>query len=327
MMNNQPIVSIQKCPSYHASQIDQAIERSLRPFGGLESIVTHGDTVLIKPNMLFGRAPELCVTTHPAVIESIVKMVLDLGGRPMIGDSPPISSANRNAKVCGIYDVANKFDVPIIEFKSTSPFYRHKPVLTQHIHTPRIDQDVVKANVIINVPKLKAHQQMFLTCAVKNLFGCVNGRRKAYWHYKLRTGPEFFGDMLVGLYERIQPEITIVDAVIGMEGRGPGRGSPKEIGLIAGGIDAIAIDRVMTEIINVDWKNHFVLASAERLGFSSSVNLDQIRIEGEHIDQVRLDSFQIPTLIPIGFSLPHIIRGVFRKVTRKIFGEKSTSAA
>jgi len=248
------IVAVERCPSYDPNSVREAVEKALSPLGGISAFVKSGDRVVLKPNLLAGKPAEKAVTTHPAVVEAVARMVLDCGGKAVIGDSPPLPNARRIAKRCGIADVAQRLDIPVLHYRKPTRQCRHPQTRTAGVATPDIEKSLLEADVIINLPKLKAHQQMRLTCAVKNMYGCVIGRRKALWHFKLQRGQDSFATMLLAVYEKTAPELTIVDAVVGMEGLGPMNGTPKSVGLILAGQDAVAIDRVMVEVLNVDWR-------------------------------------------------------------------------
>jgi uncharacterized protein (DUF362 family) len=304
-------VSIQRCTSYERSAVRQAVELAMRPFGGFESIIVKDDRVLLKPNLLFAKPAEKAVTTHPAIIEAVGEMALDCGARVYLGDSPPLPSARRVVRACGIEEVVNRLGIEVVEFTVPGTKPRRAQVRTQGIATPLLDESLSGYDKIINLPKLKAHQQMMLTCAIKNLYGCVNGRKKAYWHFRLRHSPEAFAEMLLAVYEKIVPEITIVDAVVAMQGRGPGSGTPYSSNLILAGTDPIAIDRVVTEITGVASEDHFVIEAAQKLGFPSS-HLHSICIEGLSLPEAALPHFEKPEVTPIGFSFVHIVKGLCR---------------
>ena len=91
-------VSVVRCDSYDESKLRAAVEESLKPLGGLGSVVGKGDKVLIKLNLLASKKPEQAVTTHPALAKTIVKMVQELGGMPMLGDSPGGSNTGNSYK-------------------------------------------------------------------------------------------------------------------------------------------------------------------------------------------------------------------------------------
>ncbi len=316
MINSNPHIAIQSCGTYQAESVHKAIAEALDSLGGLDQFIQRGDRVLIKPNLLFGRPPEQAVTTHPVVIEAICRMALDCGAKVLLGDSPPLSSAARTTKRCGIADVVNQLGVEIVEFKHPTHDGWNDQIYTTGIATPPLSSVLQEVDLVINVPKLKAHEQLLITCAVKNLFGCVVGRTKAYWHFKKRKSVESFAAMLLAIYEKISPGLTIVDAITGMEGMGPGNGSPKQVGLIIAGENAVTVDAVITEILGINSLDHFVVRMAENLGFPGS-NIDQIKISGLPVKEARLDSFELPELTPIGFSIPHLIKGIFKYIREK----------
>ena len=82
-------VSIVRCSDY--SGVKGAIKESLDLIGGLESVISPGNRVLLKPNVLAIRAPEDAVTTHPAVVSAMCELVLEAGGIPVIGDGAGIA--------------------------------------------------------------------------------------------------------------------------------------------------------------------------------------------------------------------------------------------
>jgi uncharacterized protein (DUF362 family) len=316
-MNKSVTVSIQRCPSYDLAHVEEALSQVLQPWGGLESMIRQGDRVLLKPNLLFGKPSEKAVTTHPAIVEAVARRALDLGAQVFVGDSPPILSAQRAIHKCGIEDVVRRLGLQTVEFNKPTLEGWRPQIHTRGIATPPISGVLQDMDFVVNLPKLKSHQQMALTGAVKNLFGCVIGRRKAFWHFKLRSSADAFAVMLLALYEKICPGLTVVDSVVAMEGMGPGNGVPKPVGLILAGTDAIAIDRVITELVGMNGNDHFVIRKALSLGFSSA-NLENISIAGESIQNAKIQSFQFAELTPIGFSIPHLIKGIVKYVLQRM---------
>ena len=80
--------SIVRCSDYSTAK--SAIKESLDLIGGLEKIISPGNRVLLKPNLLAIRPPEDAVTTHPAVVSAMCELVSELGGIPIIGDGSGI---------------------------------------------------------------------------------------------------------------------------------------------------------------------------------------------------------------------------------------------
>ncbi len=321
-MNN--LVAIERCHSYHIDEVTDAVENALAPLGGIEAFIRKGDRVLLKPNLLNPKPSSKAVTTHPSVVEAAARMSLDCGAEVKIGDSPPIFSAQRTAKSCGIAEVAQRLGIEIVNFTHPTTETRTNPVLTAGIQSPCIEKSLLETDVIINLPKLKSHCQMLLTCSVKNLYGCVLKRRKALWHFRLQKSTDDFAAMILANYEKISPELTIVDAVVGMEGMGPGKGIPIDIGLILAGQNAVAIDRVVTELVHATPIENYVLRMARRFGFEGT-DLESIQISGLSLEEAKLESFLLPDMYPIGFSMTHLAKGMVKYFINKFRNRPKTA--
>ena len=170
-------VSIVKCQTYDEKEVLKALRRSIDLIGGIDSFVKRGDRVLLKPNLLYGKAPEKAVTTHPSIIKGIIQIVREDGGIPFLGDSPGLGSAIRVSEKSGIKRVADAMDCPIVEFNRPVLPPERKGRIFKNIE---IDQAIFEADVIINLPKWKTHAQMLLTLGVKNLFGCIPDRGRRF---------------------------------------------------------------------------------------------------------------------------------------------------
>ena len=92
------LVSIVRCGDYDEVEVLTGLRRSIDLLGGIEAFVKPGNRVLLKPNLLYGKAPEKAVTTHPSIVKGMIRIVRDAGGIPSIGDSPSIGSCSRAAE-------------------------------------------------------------------------------------------------------------------------------------------------------------------------------------------------------------------------------------
>jgi NAD-dependent dihydropyrimidine dehydrogenase PreA subunit len=109
-----------------------------------------------------------------------------------------------------------------------------------------IARPALEADLVINLPKLKTHYLTLYTGAVKNVFGVVPGTRKREVHLRA-PGMADFSRELVNLLEIVRPGLTIMDGIVGQEGRGPGTGgAPHAYGLLAASIDPVALDVVLS---------------------------------------------------------------------------------
>src|SRR3989338_5724986 len=98
-------VSIVKCKSYNSTEIDNAISQILEDLGGAAKFIKKNDLVVIKPNLLKASLPEENIITHPKIIETVIKNVLQAGGKPVIGDSVAFGSVEKAAIVSGLKDI------------------------------------------------------------------------------------------------------------------------------------------------------------------------------------------------------------------------------
>jgi formate hydrogenlyase subunit 6/NADH:ubiquinone oxidoreductase subunit I len=106
----------------------------------------------------------------------------------------------------------------------------------------------VEADVVVSLPKLKTHQLMYYTGAMKNLFGCVSGLQKAAYHFRYPDRKDF-GAMITDLCMALKPAFSLMDAVVAMEGKGPGNGDPYALGLVLASSDILALDWAASSII------------------------------------------------------------------------------
>ena len=129
------------------------------------------------------------------------------------------------------------------------------------------------ADVVINLPKVKSHVQMTITLGVKNLFGCVPGKMKAWWHMEAGKDCQRFAQMLVETAQAIDPDLTILDGIIGHEGNGPSGGEPRRLGVLGASQNVYALDRAMVDVLQVEPIQIPTDDASQRLGLST-VNIE-----------------------------------------------------
>jgi len=224
---------------YDQKGISSAIQSIFNHFGGAERFVKPGNKVLLKVNLVAGRAPEQRVTTDPSVVRAVAKAVLDAGGHPVITDSPGIDNFSKAAQKAGFMDVARELGIPCVELVDPVSLATAPDASFHKIEVARL---ALESDVIINLPKMKTHAQMLLTLGVKNMFGCVVAQRKAEWHYKVGLKRDLFASLLLDIWNGTKPVFTIIDGIIGMDGFGPTNGKPFPYGVIGGAQDALVMD-------------------------------------------------------------------------------------
>jgi len=299
-------VSLLRTTSYDLTELRAALETLLEPLGGMSSIVKPGDRVLLKPNLLTGaRLGKECVT-RPEIVYCVAKMVQEAGGKPFVGDSPAFGSAFGVAKASGYLPLTESLNLPIVEFKGK----RYATVGEEFNHL-LLCKEAIEADVVINLPKAKSHMQLSVTMGVKNLFGCVPGKMKAWWHMEAGKDPDRFGTMLVETARMIDPDLTIIDGIIGHEGNGPSGGEPRELGVLGASCDVFALDRSIVNILKVDPATVPTILASQRLGLCSTI--DEIEFPHLHPVDLQIADWRLPDkLMPIDFGAPRVLRSTFK---------------
>ena len=310
------LVSIVRCQTYDEEEVLKGLRRSLDLIGGIENFVRKGSRVLLKPNLLYGKAPEKAVTTHPSIIKGVIGMVREAGGIPFLGDSPSVGSLMRAAEKAGIKRVADEMGCPLVEFD--------KPILApkggrKFSKQLEIDRAVLEADVVINLPKWKTHGMTVLTLGVKNLFGCIPGAKKALWHLKAGEDRKVFAQTLVDLYQVIQPSLTILDGIIGMEGNGPNSGHPISLGLILASRDPVSLDQIVCDLLGIPRES----LPTNRVAFEEGLAKDGVEVVGERVEEVRIPRFRLPTLSEPAWNLPGFLRKALKNAltSKPVFDE------
>lgn len=302
-------VALERCDSYDFPNVLAAVRSVLQPFGGMESFVKPGARVLLKPNYVVARASQQAATTHPSILLAAAQLVHECRGEPFVADSPAFGGAEGAAHKSGLNAAAAHIPLPVVSLRGPV----RCPVRGTACPGLKISVAALQADVVINLPKFKAHRQMLMTLAVKNMFGCVPGRRKAWLHMAVRNDLRRFARMLVEAYVAVRPALTIVDGIIGMEGDGPVSGSPKHMGLVMAGTDGVAIDRVGCELAGLPWERLHTLIAAREAGIGET-DLSRIAIAGRTITEMRVTDFRFPEPIPISFSPYRLVRGWIRSM-------------
>lgn len=290
-------VAVVRCKTYDVEAVKPALEEALNAVNGLDFVMP-GMKIIIKPNLVSFKKPDAAATTHPALLEALVEMLLARGADVTIGDSPggphSLTLLNRVYTATGM-DRLEKLGAKLNRNmnEKTVDFPEGK-VLKNFTYTEYLDE----ADAIIDFCKLKSHGMLGMSTAVKNLFGTIPGLKKPEVHYKFQNDAEF-ADMLVDLNEYFKPRLAICDAVIGMEGNGPTAGTPRQIGAIIASKSTYYADVVGAELIGMNIDGLPTLQAAYERGFApaSSKNL---RVYGD-IRALTVDDFKAPPVRGLSF--------------------------
>jgi len=239
-------VSVVKCESYDEKLVLEKVREALNL---IDFEIKQGTNVLLKPNALMGKDPEEAVTTHPAIISAVCRILKEKKCNISIGESSgfmALGGTDYSLEKSGIKKVAEKYNIKLINFdKSKIVLKRIDGEILKKIHIPK---PILDAEFIINLPKLKTHTLVGYTGAIKNMFGTIAGGKKADYH-KTCGNQKRFSDLLIDIYLSRKPDLNIMDGIVGMEGNGPSAGKIKKTGIILASRSGIALDFVAEKII------------------------------------------------------------------------------
>ena len=319
-----PTVILSRCSDYSPPGIAEALQRQFELLGGLEKLVRPGDTVLLKPNFIAPRSRRHATQTHPAVILETARLFKDFGARPFVGDSPAWGNVFTCVKALRLEEPLKKLSVPVKQLDKPKWCWIGTKNTKVGISSVALDADV-----IINLPKFKSHQQMVATFAVKNMFGCVSGKRKALWHFAKGGNADDFCELLIDIFKFLNPALTIIDAVVVMDGQGPIRGRTRPLGWLIGGTDPVACETICAKLIGIVPDDIPIIKTASQIGFGCS-DPAKVKIDGDNFPQKICTDFQLPKMVPIRFSLLHVCKSICKQILlltkaaiKKLRSEKS----
>jgi len=237
-------VAIERCSAYEPDKLDAALKKTAQA-SDFPNVT--GKTVLLKPNIVMDSAPEKAVTTHHVFLEAVIRLVKERGAsHVLVGDSPGIQGPNFTASGCGIGEAAKRCGAEWIDFtRGTIDLKCPEGKIQKSFTVSKVLQSV---DLVISLPKLKNHQLMYYTGAMKNLFGLVPSIKKSAFHVRYPSR-ESFASMIVDLNVAVKPAYAFMDAVVAMEGPGPSAGTPKKVGLVLASSNLLAMDIAASAIV------------------------------------------------------------------------------
>ena len=280
-------VYLRVCDSYDEDVLKPVIKDALLTTSFKD--IKKGDSVFIKVNCLGGYSQDLAITTNPHLLKVVIDLAKERTDKIMVGDNPANKDMVSALKKNGMYEVIKDANVSLLNGEEqaviTNPAY----------HTFKdfaVSKQIVDADYLINLPKLKTHTLTYFSCAQKNLFGLIYGLNKSSWHVKAPT-PLDFAYVIGDLYGAIKMHfkenhiINLCDGIDALEGEGPATsGSKYHLGAILASNDAISLDRVAIEVSGLDYNKYILgnVATSLMLGIS---DLDDIQIVGDTIDSFK----------------------------------------
>lgn len=254
-------LAITECREYTPSELDGALRRIIAATSFPD---VSGKTVLVKPNILSDAAPEKAITTDYRAIDALLSILEEMGARTIIvGDSPGTQTGRLSARASRIAQVVEKHGARLSDFREENRIHE-----IDGLRIPMASA-LDEADAVISFAKFKTHQLMSATGAVKNMFGTIPGLNKSPLHFRYRS-PESFASFLMKVFDECHVDYAFIDAVVGMEGQGPGSGTPRLVGLMMGSANAYALDKAEYTIMGYGSVPLIATAEKERPGIADA---------------------------------------------------------
>ncbi|MDR1748023.1 MAG: DUF362 domain-containing protein [Spirochaetaceae bacterium] len=281
------VVAFAACTGYDREAVCEAVEKLI---GFAPPPDVRDKTVLLKPNILSPKRPETAVCTHPSVVYAAVKAFLRRGAAAvLVGESPAVAGSRTAAKVSGIYDAVSEAGGTWVDFEGAVDVPCPEGKFVRNF---TFAEAFTRADMIVTLPKLKTHQLMAYTGAMKNLFGLMVGLNKAQIHFRFPERKDFSA-FLTDLTIAAKPVYGIMDSVTAMEGPGgPGNGKPVQINVLAASCNVLALDWACASLVGYNPENIQNLADAmeRRIWLSSA---EEIEFAGDPFEELKPRRFDI----------------------------------
>ncbi len=262
-------VALFAAPDY-ARDFADLVARGLREL----AVDVRGRRVLLKPNLVEYEAGS-AINTHPAVVAGAALAFRAAGAAEVVVGEGPGHRRDMEYLLArtGLYDQLREHRVRFVDLNHDDVEYVALGSRFTGLDRLAFPVELLRAEFVVSMPKLKTHHWTAMTASMKNFFGVVPGA--VYGWPKNILHVNGIERSIVDLNATIRPHLAIVDAVTAMEGDGPIMGRPRHVGAIVMGTDLVAVDATCARMIGLDPARIAYLEGAGRfLG-----NLDERRIE------------------------------------------------
>ena len=286
-------VALLQCGQYSSRKISAAVAEILT---ALQFRVSPSTRVLLKPNLLSSRSRDHLACTSPEVVAAVAQWFLDHGGVVAVGDSPAFGTARGVIRAVGMEKTLAGMDVKLINFDDSVQVRLAGGVKVN------VARAALECDMLINIPRVKAHSQFYMTLAVKNYFGTVVGFQKPVWHLRYGDREERFASHLVDLLTLLPDGVTIVDGIVAMHGTGPASGEPFPLGLMCGAVNPVAADTALLRILGLDHRKSGIWRECARRSFPGS-DFSMLEFPLQSPPEFTVSGFRAPErLKPVSFN-------------------------
>jgi uncharacterized protein (DUF362 family) len=260
--------------------LSDVIGRGLQELG----IDVRGRSVLLKPNMVEYESGQ-AINTHPMVVAGAAAALRRAGAREVtVGEGP---GHRRDIEYLltstGLMDHLRELRVPFVDLNHDDVREVAMRSWFTGLRAMALPAAVLRADLVVSIPKLKTHHWAGMTCSMKNFFGVVPGA--VYGWPKNLLHVKGIHASILDLVATVRPGLTIVDGIVGMDGDGPIMGKARALGFIAMGTDLPAVDATCARVVGIDPAKLVYLKAAGN--FLGNIDADRIEQRGEPLTRYR----------------------------------------
>ncbi len=297
-------VGLLSCRHYERKLLKERIEALV---SGLGFCCGAGSRVLLKPNLVSALRNRELACTHPEFVAAVAEWFCDQGARVAVGDSPAFGTARGVMRACGISEALRGLPVEQVNFQEP------RPVRLASGLRIGVARQALECDLLVNLPRVKAHGQLYLSLAVKNYFGVVVGFRKPWLHARHGDIDNRFEALLVDLLSILPGGLTLADGVVAMHVDGPVNGLPHPLGLLAAACNPVALDTALIEVLGLAPAASPIWREASWRGLFGS-DPAQLAFPLSRPDALKVGDFLAPQILrPVSFHPRRLLAGWLKR--------------
>ncbi len=226
----------------------QITGEAIQKLGAMKKFVNSGETVVVKPNMAWDRAPEMAANAHPLVVRQVVELCLEAGAKQVKVLDHTCHDARKAYAASGIKDAVEAIKDPRVkvEFVDERRFVEVRAEKAKALKKWYYYKDILEADRFINIPVAKHHSEARLTMCLKNMMGAIGG-----WRGRCHVGlHQNIADMNLVL----RPDLHVLDCTRILLRNGPSGGRLEDVevkNLVLAGTDPVALDAFGTTLFGL----------------------------------------------------------------------------
>lgn len=257
----RPIVSVVHTKDLTRNGIEKATFEAIEKSGF--DLPKEVSNVFLKVNLRYYWDYSTGETTDPRVVLAIIEYIRDHCGRDIeivIAEADASAMRTKYAfRMLGYEKLALDKNVSLLNLSECEVVKKRVAVNGREFVLP-VAQPMLDANLLINIPKLRTHRLVGISCGLKNMFGAIAKPRKITYH-------PYLNEVIVGINKILAPDLTVIDGFIAL-GKWP-----VKLGLVMASIDTLAADYLAAKVMGYNPRRivHLTLAEKEGIGNTNIV--------------------------------------------------------